>query len=36
MKNTYDDKDRALTGIVIDPGHPSLYKPNVISMSCSK
>lgn len=21
MKNTYDDKDRALTGIVIDPGH---------------
>lgn len=21
MKNTYDEKDRALTGIVIDPGH---------------
>lgn len=34
MKNTYDE--RALTGIVIDPGHPSLDKPNVMNMSCSK
>lgn len=22
--------------VIIDSGHPSLYKPNVISMSCSK
>lgn len=25
-----------LIGVVIDPGHPSLDKPNVIVMSCSK
>lgn len=27
---------RSYKGIVIDAGHPSLDKPNVIVMSCSK
>ncbi len=35
-----EGKERALPlfgkVLYIDPGHPSLYKPNVISMSCSK
>lgn len=28
--------ERVIKGIVVDAGHPSLNKPNVISMSCSK
>ena len=31
----YDDL-RATKGVVVDAGHPSLDKPNVIVMSCSK
>lgn len=28
--------ERKAIGVVVDAGHPSLDKPNVISMSCSK
>ena len=28
--------ERAIKGIVVDAGHPSLDKPNVIVVSCSK
>lgn len=31
-----NNEDRATKKIVIDPGHPSLDKPNVMNMSCSK
>lgn len=29
-------EERATKKVVLDAGHPSLDKPNVISMSCSK
>lgn len=28
--------ERVTKKVVIDPGHPSLDKPNVMNMSCSK
>ena len=31
-----DNELRALTGVVIDPGHPSEIKPSINRTSCSK
>lgn len=28
--------ERKKVGVVVDAGHPSLDKPNVMNMSCSK